>query len=167
MSERSRASGGSLLGVCAGRLGGETRSTAGQMVVRSARRVSDRFSWPRSGFGSGARARRERKLPRASRGKHQESRGECDLFRAASQRDRSFIQRLSPPCLAYARCRCCHQYRADFGISECRPPRGDVRPRTSDRHCVPAPRVRPPRGAPPEPRTAGCDAVPQSVGPGL
>ena len=46
-----------LSGVCAGRLGGETYRTAGQMGVRSARRVSDRFSRPRPYFGSRTRPR--------------------------------------------------------------------------------------------------------------
>ena len=55
-----------LPGVCPGPLGGKTRRAASQMVVRSARRVSDRFSWSRSDFGSRTRARRERQLPRAS-----------------------------------------------------------------------------------------------------
>ena len=63
----------------------------------------DRFSRPRPDFGSRARPRPGRQLPRAARDQHQQSRRQRDLVRAAGEGDRGLLQRLSHPGLVYAR----------------------------------------------------------------
>ena len=86
-----------LPGIRAGRLGRETRRPSGQMDVRAARCLSDRFPRPRPDVGSRARARRVRQLPRPARDQHQQSRGQRDFLCAAGQGDRGLVQRLSHP----------------------------------------------------------------------
>ena len=150
-----------LSGIRPGAVGVAQARPPGQIHRLALGMLHQRLPGPRSGDETRTGARRQRPLPGATRDQYQQCRRALRLALAAEQRRRADHRQLRHSGRLAARGFGLHQHDPDAGLSQLRPPGGDLCDRTIDRHRRREARYRPRQPAPPQSGAAKSDALPQ------